>query len=358
MSFNKFYLIHRYIHFETNNKNYNDPLYKIRNISNKLKEKWSKYYNPGKELTIDECMIKFQGKCSFLQYIQNKPVPWGVKCFMLCDARSYYCLDLKIYCGISFEEKYENFSATDSLIINLMSKYFNQGKILYCDNYFTSMKIYNYLFSMNTGIVGTWKNNRIPGYKQLKLPDKSFFVTYVHKRYRSLLLTIWNDKKMVNMMNSAYYVYPIIKENKYNKKLKVIPSIINEYNRFSHGVDFNNKNSYNFRFPHKSNKWTRNVFFHLVHICIQNCYIIFSKKHKMSYNKFYESIISSLLRKKATFNRKKLSHNIEYIDELKKSQRRCKECSKKSVWCCRGCDPSGIILCIPYCYNNYHKKVK
>jgi hypothetical protein len=48
-------------------------------------------------LTIDEQLVAFRGRCSFRQYIPNKPSKYGVKIFYLVDAETLYTHNLEIY---------------------------------------------------------------------------------------------------------------------------------------------------------------------------------------------------------------------------------------------------------------------
>lgn len=327
MSYNKFHLLHRYIHFADNEQDCkNDPIYKIRYVSDYIRTKWGKYYSPGQKLTIDESMIKFQGRCKFLQYIQNKPVKWGIKAFLLCDSSNYYCLDLNLYYGKVKPNgnNTNNFSPTERVVINLIEPYLGKGKILYCDNFFTSMKLQKFLISNKTGLIGTWRRNRIPAVNTIPIPEKKCFMSYLWKDTKDLIITIYNDKKIVYIMNSVQPVNPYLKYDKFTQNYKIIPNIVHDYNNFSHGVDFNNKRSYNNRFPHRSNKWTKNTFFHMVQVCIQNSYILYRKKQKMTYRKFYEDIIISLVNQRSLKYNIPRKHNIHYIDEIRKIQRRCR----------------------------------
>ena len=58
-----------------------------------------KYYVPGASLTVDEQLIPFRGRCSFIQYIPSKPAKYGLKLFWICDSETYYPLKCIIYTG-------------------------------------------------------------------------------------------------------------------------------------------------------------------------------------------------------------------------------------------------------------------
>ncbi len=239
----------------------------------------------------------------------------------------------------------------------MLEAYYNTGKIVFCDNFFTSIRLEQYLRDRNLGLVGTWRRKRIPQYKKLTIPEKKSYICYKLKTQNNFSLTIWNDNKIVNIMNNAFPVTPWLKESR--TQTKVIPSIINTYNQYKHGVDSNNQNTYHYRFPHKSNRWSKNVFFHLLQISMYNDFLIYKKKNnKISYNNFYESIIVSLLGSKQETKKSSKIHNFQYFDDLKKVRQRCVLCkNKKTSFCCTVCIDAPVYLCIPYCYNDYHKQL-
>jgi len=357
MSFNRFYLLHRYIHFggfDILDKK--DRLRKIRGVVDYIVKKWQVYYQPGKRITVDESMIKNKGNCKILQYIKNKPVRWGIKAFLLCDSTNYYCCNAILYAGKSTNNGNinEKFSTTEKTVISLVEPYFNHNRIVYCDNFFTSMRLEEYLREKKTGIIGVWRANKIPDFRNLLIPDKNMYVSYKFKNNNNFILTIWNDKKIVNILNNCFPVTTFLKEKKTNN-FRVIPSIVNDYNKFSRGVDANNQNTYHFRFPHKSRRWTRSVFFHFIHVSIYNAFILYKNKFKNTkFKQFYEDIVTMLLGYDTKNKKIKAIHNIKYIDTEKKTQQRCVRCKKKTVWCCTVCLNSPVYLCLPKCYNIYH----
>ena len=77
--------ISRYLHFVDNTtlappgtEGY-DRLGKVRPLLNYLTERFKIIYIPGKNMSVDEAMIKFLGRSSLKQYIKNKPIKRGIK---------------------------------------------------------------------------------------------------------------------------------------------------------------------------------------------------------------------------------------------------------------------------------------
>jgi len=71
MKQDRFFHILRYLQF-TDNENESDMadensdrLWKIRNLFEILKDKFSKFYNPSEHLAVDEVIVKYQGRVIF-----------------------------------------------------------------------------------------------------------------------------------------------------------------------------------------------------------------------------------------------------------------------------------------------------
>ena len=65
-----------------------DKLAPIRNIFKSINKAFHAAYTPGKFTTIDEHLCKYHGRCQFLQYIPSKLDKYGIKIWVLADARN------------------------------------------------------------------------------------------------------------------------------------------------------------------------------------------------------------------------------------------------------------------------------
>ena len=98
-----FLLIHRCFHLNDNETpDLNDLIYKLRPLFLFLLPAWQKHYRFSKRLTIDESMIKYNGRLTFKQYIMNKPVKWGIKAYSFCNSYNGYCYNIKVEENNSF----------------------------------------------------------------------------------------------------------------------------------------------------------------------------------------------------------------------------------------------------------------
>ena len=93
MSSRRFELILRFFHLNNSQTQPQrgepgfDKLYKIRPLLDLLLPSFKNSYTPTQFLSIDESMISFKGRLSFLQYLPKKPNKWGMKAWVLADAQ-------------------------------------------------------------------------------------------------------------------------------------------------------------------------------------------------------------------------------------------------------------------------------
>ncbi|XP_032688336.1 piggyBac transposable element-derived protein 4-like [Odontomachus brunneus] len=71
----------------------------VRTIFEKFVENCQQNYSLGANVTIDEMLVGFPGRCSFKQYIPSKPKKYGIKIFSMIDAKLFYIYNMEIYAG-------------------------------------------------------------------------------------------------------------------------------------------------------------------------------------------------------------------------------------------------------------------
>ena len=105
MSSRRFELILRFLHLndsatqpQRGQQDFN-KLYKIQPLLDLLLPSFKDCYTPAQFDSIDESMIAFKGRLSFLQYLPKKPHKWGMKVWVLADATNGYTWGWKLYTG-------------------------------------------------------------------------------------------------------------------------------------------------------------------------------------------------------------------------------------------------------------------
>lgn len=105
---------------------------------------------------IDESMVPFIGRLSFRQYLKNKTHKYGIKIFKLC-AKDYYTLQYNIYAG---KNEVRETNVSYKIVLKLMEPYFNHGRCLYIDNWYSSVELAEKLIKENIHMVETLRANR------------------------------------------------------------------------------------------------------------------------------------------------------------------------------------------------------
>ena len=76
-----------------------DKLYKVRPLLEMITERFKSVYTPTHNLSVDESIISYKGRLSWIQYMPKKPHKWGIKAWALADSSNGYIVNFKIYTG-------------------------------------------------------------------------------------------------------------------------------------------------------------------------------------------------------------------------------------------------------------------
>ena len=73
--------------------NENDPRKKVFYYINSIINNSQKYFILSRDITIDESMLFFRGRCKMRFYMPHKPYKWGFKIHCLVDLKTDYLYD-------------------------------------------------------------------------------------------------------------------------------------------------------------------------------------------------------------------------------------------------------------------------
>ena len=99
MSRYRFFDISSFLHFTDNETlDKNDRIRKIRNIAIHSIHTICTILQR-KKVSVDESLMKFRGRLSYIQFNPSKRARFGVKFYKLCESSFGYCYRFKIYVG-------------------------------------------------------------------------------------------------------------------------------------------------------------------------------------------------------------------------------------------------------------------
>ncbi|XP_068974788.1 piggyBac transposable element-derived protein 4-like [Bombus flavifrons] len=135
---------------------------KINNFIEYLDEKFREYFVPGKEVSINEAVVKVKGRISFINYNPQKPTKWGIRIFVLADAKSAYVYGILPYYGKLTSQDFikPDLPVSSRIVLHLCNKLLHSfpgcaGYHVYTDRYCTSLVLAEELLQMKSHITGT-----------------------------------------------------------------------------------------------------------------------------------------------------------------------------------------------------------
>jgi len=162
ISRDRFMEISRYLHFVDNttvaprgSPQY-DRLAKVRPILEYLETRFSVVYTPGQDLSVDEAMIKFQGRSTMKQYMPKKPTKRGIKVWVLADSSNGYFSRIEIYTGKKGNTTENNLSSR--VVKDLTQDFQQKYHHVFFDNFFNSKQLLCDLEAL--GSVWMWNSQK------------------------------------------------------------------------------------------------------------------------------------------------------------------------------------------------------
>lgn len=396
----RYLLIRSFLHFNDNRfsvpkgQDGYDPLYKVRPILDLTKDTYMQIFEPAKELSIDESMVKFKGRLNFKQYLPSKPsTKWGLKIWSLAESNTGFMLRFNVYTGKDNPQQGQATHGLASRVVHQLLRGFeNKGHVVYTDNFYSSPNLFTDLRKLKIGACGTVRANRVglpPEMKTLQ-KKKGELPTVWFNSNTIMLASSWQDTGKVNMISTvgdsgmSEILTKARKKAQGVKKIK--PNIQVLYNTFMGGVDKFDQFCSTYNYNRKSPKWYQTLWHFVLEVALVNGCIAFNLQNpeaKLSHKKYRQKVIDGLtencsrrsLRGKrqsrsagSTTDRLIGRHFPEQFED-KKHKPNCIVCSvmpsqckkkgkglckrRQTTWFCPDC-PHHPPLCISDCFKVYH----
>lgn len=361
MSRKRFHFLMNCLRFDDkstrNKRKQHDKITHIREIFEAFKTNSQSTYTVSENVTIDENLEAFRGRCSFRVFMKSKPAKYGLKIFMLTDSQSFFTYNMEIYCGTQPDGPYTINNAACEVVKRLVTPISQTGRNITVDNWFTSIPLAQDLLQhYRLTLVGTVRKNKreIPTeFVQVKdkpicsstfgfSKDKMTLVSYIPKR-----------NKCVVLLSTMHYSPDIDPQT--GEALK--PEIITYYNKTKIGVDVVDQMCQNYSISRRSNRWPLTVFYFLLNVGGINAQIILEENlgRRIPRRDFLKelgrNLLDDYLRRRATNNtlpkplQAKIKHLTEPVEEVGpqaiRKGGRCHFCprakDRKTTKCCANC---------------------
>ena len=370
-----FFLLHGFLHFADNHSaNLDDKIFKVRRLFELLSSRFRQYYVLHRELTIDERIVKFTGRLSFLQFIRNKPNQYGIKIYILADAHTGYVYNWKVYTGAegrrnnlegqnqNGEGRNSNSQGSAPKIMNTIAELTNnRGHVVCFDSYYCYLQVVQHLARKSIGCVATLDSRRKFFPNEIKKPSSTMENQQtVFRRNNNLMALIFKDKNYVRIVSNMH-------GKEFDARGR--PIALRDYNLWARGVDLSNQMVANYHNDHKSIKWYKILALSFLETSISNAYILYKHQNEFAAKKhlnFREDLVQELLQEYVNSRQIQLNNNhsqriIMNMHHIgKREQKHCVVCStinhrKTSVFYCVECDEN---VCVVDCFYKLHTNLE
>jgi len=115
-------------------------LRKLVPLINHIKNRCLEFYQPLKQLSVDEHMVKSKARSHLIQYMQNKPTKWGFKLWVTLVTH------WTLMSTRERRKKVQESMAWLIMFMQLVGPFCFQGYHLCADNFYTSAKLFEDLY--------------------------------------------------------------------------------------------------------------------------------------------------------------------------------------------------------------------
>uniref|UniRef100_A0A673IN46 PiggyBac transposable element-derived protein domain-containing protein n=1 Tax=Sinocyclocheilus rhinocerous TaxID=307959 RepID=A0A673IN46_9TELE len=285
-----------------------DRLLKIKPLYTDVLSACRKHFHPNREILVDERMVATKARIGLKRYMNDKPIKWGYKLFVLADSSCGYTWNFFVYEGKTSTSSGKG-AGYDSVMRLLDHKVLGKGYMLYMDNFYTSPTLFLDLLQNGILACGTLRHvSSLP--KVSDLSGRSELGSIRWCRQGPLLFVKWMDAREVLMCSSIHKAFKgdtVTRNAKgsdgvWRTRLIPVPSAVKDYSKYMGGVDLSDSLIEHYNVLHKTTKWYKTFFFHFLDIAVVNSFILHQELAKaqskvpLNHKLFRETLVSELAR--------------------------------------------------------------
>ena len=291
MTRDRFLQMKKYLHV-VDNSSQSDPTdpdfdraHKVRPLLEIVKDNFRSIPKEEK-LSADEQIIPFKGRSIMKQYMPQKPNRWGYKMFLLAGGASGICYDFILFTGKQGGSQHGFCTDIVLQLCETVPRSLNHK--LYCDNYYTTIRLFVELFKLGVSATGAIRSNRLQGLmmKNEKELTKEGRGSMDHRVAEvngvELCVTRWFDNSTVNVLSTLHGCDPINPVQRWSKKEKKYvqvtqPEVVRQYNLHMGGVDLMDMLLSLYRINVRSQKYYIKIIFHLIDLSLVNAWLLYRR---------------------------------------------------------------------------------
>ena len=268
MSLERFKHLLQFLRFDDREeRNPSDRLAPIRFIFESFTKQLPRYFVPGENITVDEQLVPFRGRCSFVQYMRNKPSRYGLKFWMLSDVDTRFVLSLELYTGKVGNVIQRNLGKNVVLrLVDQLLDNVKQGRNVTYDRYFTDFDLAQALLERKMTSLGVVNHVRSFVPNELKVIRQDLYSSwFFFSKSNTILSYQAKEKKPPVILLSTSHAFTEVFDDQ-----KKLPVMIHDYNQNKIGVDVIDQCINNYTTRRITRRWPMIVFFNLIDIAAIN----------------------------------------------------------------------------------------
>ena len=168
-------------------------------------------YKPGRNISLDEMRVLFKGRSANKERIKAKPIKEGYTILAICNIETGYTLQMQPKGLIPSENKankckhgmvFSHLNHSEKVYFRMIHRALGGSqtfRVVYMDNFFSSVNLFSALRKCNIGAAGTTCTNRSK-WPYVLLINKNNQLPYMYKTavvVDDVLCCVWNDNNVV-----------------------------------------------------------------------------------------------------------------------------------------------------------------
>lgn len=207
--------------------------------------------------------------------MKSKPAKYGIKLWSCVDVDTKFLLNVDIYLGKNNTDAKKNKEVGKNVVLNLTRNYNGTGRIVTCDNFFTSIPLANELWENGFKMVGTLRANKKDIPTEFRPNKYREVFSSIHGFCKNLTLVSYvpKPKRSVILLSTEHHLD--LCDEKNNKK----PEIIQFYNKTKGGVDCLDMMLGNYSCKRKNLRWTMVLFMFMLDVAAYNSFVLYKHRY-------------------------------------------------------------------------------
>lgn len=330
-----------------------DRLHKVRQLNDRLSDRFALAFYPSQWLAVDEAMVGFKGRCVMKQHIPKKTSDTGFKVWMLVDCATNYVVKFEVYQGRQEDgpEAGLAYGVVQRLTADLRPRAWHA---LAMDGFFSSIKLFLDLYTMGVLAVGTVRSYvtdfpQAPLLVNTKLRRGQFIARQqpLAGQHDALTLVSWKDNRPVNLLTTTADPLTPASTRRWFKTRRAgargqhrqvsCPQVRETYGTYMRGVDVYSQRESYARIGRKTVRWWPRLAWFMIDMAICNAHVLYQQRGitpKLTPTLFRERLMESLVdgftqrKKRGRPEKVPLSLDVPHIPVRLTTEQSCAVCKK------------------------------